>query len=786
MIFEKVGIISTSFASKMTYITRLQPCGVYLIAYMQLVSCPATKLFTMHVFCFAGATALDMATVTVLVTCLIVSMIMVHSICNGAPTIANNQDKLNKTASEEGAEMNGTYKYPLLKNGVFEGDIMISEELIRKYYNLSSIPGGEKYYELVAEETDKSVETTDHEGKKRFEKRAAIASTSRLWPSARVPYQFTSNIQTELRHRIRDAMDHWEDRTCLRFTTRDAESDYVEYNNEKRACSSFIGRQGGNQTINVFIDSLGYCSFGSVVHEVGHAIGFWHEQSRPDRDSYVRINVGNVTEGKEHNFMKRSSSQVNSLGVVYDYGSIMHYSKTAFVRDDCDGCQSIEVNNTAVYRAQGSPTIGQRNGLSTKDVQQANLLYSCPRSGVTGLPVIHIKSGCSLPDTDPALNSPDPYVKITAVDSSGVQYTRDTSVKLGTTDPNWNEFLKLPEREWQFFRIKLWDDDDFLTFGDDEMSVSETIVPSLGEHSNIRHCADTSSCSGYVSYDYTMYQLTSALLIVKVRYARNLQDTDPIWNSPDPYVKVEAISSTGSHALSTSYIDGTQNPTWNSNLNFGCRRWANVIQLQVWDSDSGFTGGDDEMSDKQETTLALGNHYSNRHSAHGSGYLIFDYSFIADGNECSGSNPCRNGGICVDGCASYTCTCTSRYTGTHCEHLSGNLRFKARYARNLRDSDGWWNDSDPYMQVIAIDENGNSVTKSTSYLSGDSNPDWNEWLNFGTRGWKQFKVRIYDSDYDADDALSSQYTWNVASGSHTSQRFNCYDNGYAIFDYSFN
>ena len=459
-----------------------------------------------------------MATATVLMTCLIISMIMVHSICNGAPTIANNQDKLNKTASEGGAEMNGTYKYPLLKNGVFEGDIMISEELIRKYYNLSSIPGGEKYYELVAEEAndakDKAVETTDREGKQKFEKRAARAYSYFLWPNASVPYRFTSTVQTELRHRIRDAMDHWEDRTCLRFTTRDAESDYVEYNNEKRACQSYVGRGGGNQTINVDL----YCSFGNVVHEVGHAIGFWHEQSRPDRDSYVRINVGNIKEERESDFMKKRDNEVNSLGVVYDYGSIMHYSKTAFVRDDCrargDGCQSIEITNTTAYRAQGSPTIGQRNGLSTKDVQQTNLLYSCPRSGVTGLLEIHIKSGRSLPVT-----APD--VGITAVDSSGVQYIRNTSVKLGTTSPNWNEFLKLPKREWQFFRMKLWD-------GGDEISVSETIVPSLGKHENIRHCAD-SSCTGYVSYDY---QLTSASLSVNVRYARNLQDTDPIWKSP--------------------------------------------------------------------------------------------------------------------------------------------------------------------------------------------------------------------------------------------------------------
>lgn len=73
---------------------------------------------------------------------------------------------------------------------------------------------------------------------------------------------------------------------------------------------------------------------GVVLHEIGHAIGFWHEHTRPDRDSYVRIMLHNVLSGKEHNFMKRSHSEVDSHGYSYDYGSIMHYRTTAFSRNE--------------------------------------------------------------------------------------------------------------------------------------------------------------------------------------------------------------------------------------------------------------------------------------------------------------------------------------------------------------------------------------------------------------------------------------------------------------------
>jgi len=132
-----------------------------------------------------------------------------------------------------------------------------------------------------------------------------------------------------------------------------------------------------------------------------------------------------------------------------------------------------------------------------------------------------------------------------------------------------------------------------------------------------------------------------------VRYAKNLQDTDPIDNIPDPYVIVQATSSTGSHSKQTPYNRETLNPTWNTVLNFGCRRWVPFIELQVWDKDEP-RNDNDSMSTKQKLTLLPGNHLNNTHEAYGSGYLIFDYDFVIK-NECS-SNPCHNGGTCINGC----------------------------------------------------------------------------------------------------------------------------------------
>lgn len=225
------------------------------------------------------------------------------------------------------------------------------------------------------------------------------------------------------------------------------------------ACVAHLGKVGGPQIISIYSD----CSFEAAVHEIGHAVGFWYEQSRPDHDNYVRINESNVMIGQKHNFMKQTNTEVNSRGYEYDYGSIMHYPETAFVRKNCTGCKTIEITNITAYIKQGLPVLGQSKGLNTGDIQQPNILYSCPKSGVKGVLIVHIKNGQSLPNTDSilGLGRPDPYVQITAVDSSGVKHNRYTSIKSDDTFPHWNEYLILPELEWQFFRIQVWDLDSF-------------------------------------------------------------------------------------------------------------------------------------------------------------------------------------------------------------------------------------------------------------------------------------------------------------------------------------
>jgi hypothetical protein len=164
--------------------------------------------------------------------------------------------------------------------------------------------------------------------------------------------------------RITGAIKTWEDNTNIDFVLRTTQADYVTFR-DGDGCSSNIGMLGGQQ----FITIGSGCSTGNVRHEIGHAIGLFHEHTRADRDSYVKINLAEVETGKEHNFnIYNDAGNVNFDQGAMDFGSIMLYDSYAFAKAD----------KPTITRLDGSTFTSQRTNLSTGDLASINMMY--PRS----------------------------------------------------------------------------------------------------------------------------------------------------------------------------------------------------------------------------------------------------------------------------------------------------------------------------------------------------------------------------------------------------------------------
>ncbi|XP_028421492.1 high choriolytic enzyme 1-like [Perca flavescens] len=177
-----------------------------------------------------------------------------------------------------------------------------------------------------------------------------------------VPFTVSSDFTSSEKQLIVSALQGFHRKTCIRFVPRTNETDYVSVEN-KSGCFSYVGKSGGAQLLS--LQRPGCLYYGTIQHEFNHALGFRHEQSRSDRDNYVRINWTNIDPQQVYNFNKQVT---NNLNTPYDYSSIMEYARTAF---------SINGQDTIDPIPDSHVPIGQSKSLSAWDIIRINKLYRC-------------------------------------------------------------------------------------------------------------------------------------------------------------------------------------------------------------------------------------------------------------------------------------------------------------------------------------------------------------------------------------------------------------------------
>lgn len=196
------------------------------------------------------------------------------------------------------------------------------------------------------------------------------------WPGGQIPVMIDVSIYEKNQQKIvSDALNTLNSSIELCFVLRTTQEDYVRIRNVAStvpgaAGSSPVGRQGDEQFVNLSDGA----TKGNVMHELLHAAGFYHEQSREDRGKFVNIVDANVQATAKNNFQLEPGRTQGT----YDYCSVMHYSAMAFGKTDAAGNRLTTIQckdaNGAIVACPNC--MGQRDSVTFRDVRGVDAFYN--------------------------------------------------------------------------------------------------------------------------------------------------------------------------------------------------------------------------------------------------------------------------------------------------------------------------------------------------------------------------------------------------------------------------
>ncbi|XP_058409930.1 meprin A subunit alpha [Diceros bicornis minor] len=195
--------------------------------------------------------------------------------------------------------------------------------------------------------------------------RNALRDSDARW-SFPIPYILADNLGLNAKGAILYAFEMFRLKSCVDFKPYEGESSYIIFQ-QFSGCWSEVGDQHVGQNI-----SIGQgCDYKAIIeHEILHALGFYHEQSRTDRDDYVNIWWDEIISGYEHNFDTYDDDIITDLNTPYDYESVMHYGPYSFNKN-------ASVPTITAKIPEFDSIIGQRLDFSAIDLERLNRMYNC-------------------------------------------------------------------------------------------------------------------------------------------------------------------------------------------------------------------------------------------------------------------------------------------------------------------------------------------------------------------------------------------------------------------------
>lgn len=186
-------------------------------------------------------------------------------------------------------------------------------------------------------------------------------ATLSRWPGGKIYYTIASNMGSINANKISSAVSEYNTKTNTQWIPRTNQTNYVEFvfgSSSGADGWAHIGYQGGKQTVS--LDQ--YISVGSVIHEMGHTVGLYHEHCRKDRNQYLSIQWNNIQDGQAYNFNIYNSG--TDIG-PFNINSVMMYWPDSYSKN----------GQPTIKKANNTNFTYNRTGFTTGDINTINAMY---------------------------------------------------------------------------------------------------------------------------------------------------------------------------------------------------------------------------------------------------------------------------------------------------------------------------------------------------------------------------------------------------------------------------
>lgn len=270
---------------------------------------------------------------------------------------------------------------------------------------------------LKSKEIDCSLETLS-ERKKRRSLGIAVNLTEDVWPNGTLWYRIDNDSFTDGQLAVINAAIEFYGEVDVNITLKECEPEslcdgkYLSIEQDEDACYGYVGyvNDGEPQAMNLGETCLEEGGVGSVVHELGHAMGLYHEHTHPNREVIVLTDQNLPVSADNY------AKETDALLTAYDPASIMHYGRSAGLcfpkshyplKAFCDVEQTVNCIMPVEQHCNSSrdSEIGQMAVLSAGDIYALRALYGS-RDGLNStakdmsVPTVSVSSSSSSQVTD--------------------------------------------------------------------------------------------------------------------------------------------------------------------------------------------------------------------------------------------------------------------------------------------------------------------------------------------------------------------------------------------------